>query len=126
MLSSKGEKRIHAVLAEHGVPFSEEYEFADLISTSGRHLRFDFAVFDDDGSLDFLIEYQGRQHYESVKHFGGDKAIQRQKYNDSIKRAYCVKKHINLVIVGTIAFIPIRKINLLLMGVCKLCHSTSF
>lgn len=97
MLSSKGEKRIHAVLAEHGVPFSEEYEFADLISTSGRHLRFDFAVFDDDGSLDFLIEYQGRQHYESVKHFGGDKAIQRQKYNDSVKRAYCVKKHINLV-----------------------------
>ena len=75
MLSSKGEKRIHAVLAEYGVPFSEEYEFADLISTSGRHLRFDFAVFDDDGSLDFLIEYQGRQHYESVKHFGGDKAM---------------------------------------------------
>lgn len=97
MLSSKGERMIHAVLTEHGVPFSEEYEFADLISTSGRHLRFDFAVFDDDGSLDFLIEYQGRQHYESVKHFGGDKAIQRQKYNDSVKRAYCVKKHINLV-----------------------------
>ena len=24
---------------------------------------FDFAVFDDDGGIDFLIEYQGIQHY---------------------------------------------------------------
>lgn len=97
MLSSKGEKRIHAILTEYGIPFAEEYEFADLISTSGRRLRFDFAIFNDDGDLDFLIEYQGRQHYESVKHFGGDKANQRQRYNDSVKRAYCVKKHLNLV-----------------------------
>lgn len=97
MLSSKGEKKIHAVLEQCGIPFTEEYEFPDLISTSGRHLRFDFAVFNDDGSLDFLIEYQGRQHYEAVKHFGGDKAAQRQKYNDSVKRAYCVKHHIQLV-----------------------------
>ena len=56
MLSSKGEKKIHAVLEQYGIPFTEEYEFPDLISTSGRHLRFDFAIFNDDGSLDFLIE----------------------------------------------------------------------
>lgn len=97
MLSSKGEKKIHTILVEHGIPFAEEYEFADLISTSGRRLRFDFAVFDDNGNLDFLIEYQGRQHYESVKYFGGDRSNQRQRYNDSVKRAYCVKKHLNLV-----------------------------
>lgn len=97
MLSSKGEKRIHTILEQYKIPFAEEYEFPDLISTSGRHLRFDFAVFDDDGSLDFLIEYQGKQHYESIKYFGGDKANQRQKYNDSMKRAYCLKHHIQLV-----------------------------
>lgn len=97
MLSSKGEKKIHAVLAEHGVPFAEEYEFADLRSTSGRHLRFDFAVFTKDRKLDFLIEYQGPQHYESVKYFGGDRNLQRQRYNDSMKRAYCIKHRIPLV-----------------------------
>lgn len=84
---------------EHNIPFSEEYEFADLISTSGRHLRFDFAVFNDDGSIDFLIEYQGKQHYEPVKFFGGIRANQRQRYNDSVKRAYCIKNGIRLVMI---------------------------
>lgn len=37
--------------------------------------RFDFAVFDDDGELDFLIEYQGRQHYEAVSKYGGKKGL---------------------------------------------------
>lgn len=99
VLSSNGEKKIHAALAGHGIPFAEEYEFPDLLSTSGRHLRFDFAVFKKDGSIDFLIEYQGRQHYESVKYFGGDRGNQRQRYNDSAKRAYCVKKRLNLVVI---------------------------
>lgn len=97
MLSSNGEKKIHNILDQYGIPFSEEYEFPDLISTSGRHLRFDFAIFNDDGSIDFLIEYQGKQHYSAIEYFGGDKANQRQKYNDSLKRAYCVKNNINLI-----------------------------
>lgn len=99
MLDSAGERKIHAVLSEHGVPFSEEYEFRDLCSTSGRRLRFDFAVFDSCGHLDFLIEFQGRQHYEPVGRFGGVRGFQRQRYNDSAKRAYCVKMGLPLVLV---------------------------
>ena len=30
-------------------------DFKDLVSSSGHPLRFDFAVFDDDGQIDFLI-----------------------------------------------------------------------
>lgn len=97
MLSSNGEKKIHSILKKHKVPFVEEYEFPDLISTSGRHLRFDFAVFAPDGGIDFLIEYQGEQHYRSVSHFGGDRAAQRQRYNDSKKRSYCALHGIKLV-----------------------------
>ena len=41
----------------------EEYSFKDLVSLTGRPLRFDFAVFDDEGEIDFLIEFQGKQHY---------------------------------------------------------------
>ena len=31
----------------------------------------DFAVFDDNEDIDFLIEYQGIQHYEPKSKFGG-------------------------------------------------------
>ena len=31
--------------------------------------------FDDDGNIDFLIEYQGRQHYEPSAKFGGKKGF---------------------------------------------------
>lgn len=40
MLASNLEVKIHNILADYGVPFEEEYEFDDLIASSGRHLRF--------------------------------------------------------------------------------------
>lgn len=60
MKSSRGEIKIFEILKESGLPFVEEYIIAGLNSSNGRPLRFDFAVFDDDGNIDFLIEYQGR------------------------------------------------------------------
>lgn len=58
---------------------------------------FDFAVFDDDGELEFLIEYNGIQHYEARERYGGAKALYRQKYNDLQKRKYCQQHNIKLV-----------------------------
>ena len=60
MRSSRGERKIFDILREHGVPFQEEYEFPDLISTSGRRLRFDFAVFKE-GKIDFVMETEPRR-----------------------------------------------------------------
>ena len=65
MRSSRGEIKIEEILTAAGVTFQEEYSFPDLVAESGRPLRFDFCVFDDDGNIDFLIEYQGAQHYEA-------------------------------------------------------------
>lgn len=97
MRDSKLEVKIYNILTDYGVPFEEEYEFADLMSSSGRKLRFDFAIFDDDGNLDFLIEAQGIQHYQAVKYFGGSKGLYRQQYNDTLKRRYCLNHGIRLV-----------------------------
>lgn len=100
MRSSEGEIKIFNILTDAGLPFEEEYEFDDLKASSGRPLRFDFAVFDDDrGDLDFLIEYQGRQHYVAIPKYGGAKGLHRQKYNDLNKRKYCQKHNIRLVII---------------------------
>lgn len=97
MRDSTGEIIIYNVLKDANLPFEEEYEFPDLISSSGRALRFDFAVFNDDGTLDFLIEFQGKQHYKPVSKYGGYKSLRRQQYNDIQKRKYCLKHNIRLV-----------------------------
>lgn len=57
MRASRGEIKIEEILQRNGLKFKEEYEFPGLKSPNGRPLRFDFAVFDDDGNLDFLIEF---------------------------------------------------------------------
>ena len=59
--------------------------------------RFDFAVLNDDGSLDFLIEANGKQHYSPVGKFGGRSGLSRQQYNDCCKKRYCKKHGIKLV-----------------------------
>lgn len=97
MLSSSGEVKIHNILTDYGIPFTEEYEFNDLISSSGRHLRFDFAIFDDDGELLCLLEFNGRQHYQAVGKFGGQRGVRRQQYNDNLKRQYCLKHNLKLI-----------------------------
>ena len=60
MRASRGEIKIEEILENAGFDFSEEYIFPDLKSPNGRPLRFDFVVFDDDGKIDFMIEYQGK------------------------------------------------------------------
>lgn len=99
MKSSRGEIKIFDVLKAADLPFEEEYIFPDLVSTSGHPLRFDFAVFDDNGDLDFLIEYQGIQHYEAKSKFGGWSGLRKQQFNDMQKREYCKKHNINLLLI---------------------------
>lgn len=98
MRASRGEIKIEEILQASGLTFEEEYSFSDLYSSNGRPLRFDFAVFDDDNNLMFLIEYQGIQHYIAKSKFGGNSGLKKQQYNDLMKREYC-RKH-NLILIA--------------------------
>lgn len=97
MRASRGEIKIEEILKEAGLKFREEYSFPDLVSNNGRPLRFDFAVFDDEGNLDFLIEYQGEQHYVAKEKFGGLSGLHKQQFNDMQKRVYCQKHGYTLI-----------------------------
>lgn len=97
MKASRGEIKIHEILENNEINFKEEYEFPGLRAPSGRPLRFDFAIFDDDGNLDFLLEYQGKQHYEAVSKFGGVRGLYQQQYNDRLKRRFCALHGIPLI-----------------------------
>ena len=99
MRASRGEITIEEILRENEMSFQQEYSFKDLRSSRGRPLRFDFAVFSDDGELDFLIEFQGIQHYEPKSKFGGVSGLMKQQHNDFLKREYCKKHNIPLVLI---------------------------
>ncbi len=104
MRASRGEIKIADILQASGLEFQEEYIFPDLLAKSGRPLRFDFAIFDDSGDLQFLIEFQGQQHYEAKEGFNGSHSgLRKQQYNDMLKREYCKKNgHILLIIPYTL------------------------
>ena len=51
MRASRGEIKIEEILKQYNIPFKEEYSFEDLKAENGKLLRFDFAIFDDDGNI---------------------------------------------------------------------------
>ena len=103
MRASRGEIKIEDILTFNGLNFKEEYSFPDLLSPKRVPLKFDFAVFDDNDDLDFLIEQQGIQHRFSHQKpkdkFGGMSGLRRQQFYDLLKREYCMKHNITLVII---------------------------
>lgn len=48
-------------------------------------------------SQNVLIEYQGRQHYEPVDHFGGEDKFTTQQKHDKMKLAYAKAHHYKLI-----------------------------
>lgn len=97
MDASRGEMKIHEILEQSGLKYKMEYSFEGLTSSNGKPLRFDFAIFDDDGNLDFVIEYQGKQHYEPSAKFGGKRGFYQQQFNDNKKRRFCALNDIKLI-----------------------------
>ena len=56
-IESHGEFMIAKILTEHNILFEKEYSFDDLKYQN--KLRFDFAIFNQDGTLSHLVEYDG-------------------------------------------------------------------
>lgn len=93
---SQGEHKIAMYLDKTGVKYIREYKFADCKDKSP--LKFDFALFNNDGSLRCLIEFQGGQHYRFIKGIHKDIATYKASLKrDQIKRKYCKENDITLI-----------------------------
>lgn len=88
---SKGENLIREYLDSHNIKFEEQKRFHDCRNTYP--LPFDFYLPD----YNTCIEFDGRQHFEIVEHWGGEEAFKYIIKNDSIKSQYCNDKNINLI-----------------------------
>lgn len=91
---SRGERRIKNFLVSNGVPFKREVTFDDLKHKA--RLRYDFAIYEDK-EIKMLIEYDGRQHYESIEHLGGDEELKRRQRSDMKKDKFAKHKGIELL-----------------------------
>ena len=90
---SKGEKNIRLFLENNNIKFNPQHRFKDCRDV--KPLPFDFYLPDHN----LCIEYQGEQHFKPVNYFGGVKKFEKLKKRDNIKKEYCNKRKIKLLIV---------------------------
>jgi hypothetical protein len=87
---SHGEDYIAELLLELGVEFVRQAKF-DECKHIGR-LAFDFYI----KSHNLLIEFDGKQHYEPIEWFGGEKGFLEQVARDNIKNNFAINSGIRL------------------------------
>jgi len=88
---SKGEREIVKILKEKNINFKRQFIFQDCRNKNP--LPFDFYL----PEYNICIEYDGKQHYEAVKHWGGKAGFQKRLLNDNIKTKYCIENNIKLI-----------------------------
>lgn len=93
--SSKGEHFIYIFLKKAGLLFEREFSFTECKNINP--LRFDFCVKKPNGDILLLIEYDGKQHYKEIAHFGGRNGYLNRVKNDRIKSNFAKSKSIPLL-----------------------------
>jgi hypothetical protein len=90
---SKGEKAIKEFLEKNNIKFIREKVFSDC--RFKYPLPFDFYLPD----YNTCIEFNGKQHYEPIKYFGGIDYFKLINERDEIKSKYCNENNIRLIII---------------------------
>ena len=88
---SKGEKKIRKFLDRNNIQYICQYRINEC--KCFKSLPFDFYL----PEYNTCIEYDGIQHYEENKHFGGHEAFVERQKRDSIKTEYCLNNNIGLI-----------------------------
>jgi len=89
---SKGEKIIRNFLTKNNILFERQKTFNGC-KGKRRKLAFDYYL----PEKNILIEFDGKQHFEPVKRFGGEKVFKETKINDNIKNQFAKENNINLL-----------------------------
>lgn len=97
-LNSENEVKIRNLLEQEKIKYIQEYSFPDLCSDKDKKLRFDFAILNQDNSVSYLIEFNGKQHYYPIDFFGGEDAFKSLQERDKQKVNYCKRNNIPLII----------------------------
>jgi hypothetical protein len=92
---SKGENSIREYLNCRSINYTPQYQISECRNILP--LPFDFKI-EVDGRM-ALIEYNGVQHYKSIKYFGGESRHLHTVHCDNIKKEYANLHNIPLLII---------------------------
>lgn len=73
----------------------DEFKHQKRLQFNNRNYYVDFYVKKD--GIKYFVEYNGKQHYEPIEYFGGEKQFKKQQKRDQELREYCEIKNINLI-----------------------------
>lgn len=96
--SSYGEKKILFWLEENGISYYRQFKVENY--------RIDFYL----PEKNIAIEFNGIQHYEPVKHFGGEERFKQQQLRDNYIRNYCKAKGIKLIEISYLDYEKVEEI----------------
>ena len=85
-----------ADLIENNYIFDHDAILPDFLKETKLRYRFDFIIYNEDGSIKCLIEYDGRQHF-----YGPDTtywsrttdSLEDIRYRDNLKNQFCITHH---------------------------------
>lgn len=96
-IRSLGEQEIENILQQHHIIYRTEVAFSNLKGKNNKGIyRFDFGIYDKNDVLLYLIEFDGRQHFEE-SFFTEIDSLKDRKYRDKIKDDYCKTNNIPLI-----------------------------
>jgi len=101
---SKGENKIYNFLKKENISFINEKTFENCKDTN--LLPFDFYL----PEHNTLIEYDGRHHFEIIKHFGGEEKFKKTVLHDKIKNEFAEKNEYNLIRISYKDYNKVEKI----------------
>ena len=107
---SRGEYKIKTLLEINNIPYQTEFMFDSCRNPkTNRPLRFDFYV-----NNEYLIEFDGKQHFESGHGWISKESFEEIQYRDNLKNQWCKENNISLI------RIPYTKLNNLTIEDLKL------
>ena len=80
-------------LKKEGIQFETQKKFEGM--RSNLPLKCDFYI----KNFNLVIEYNGRQHYEPIKLWGGTKQLKKTQELDKIKKEFCLENGINFEVI---------------------------
>lgn len=90
---SRGELNVSLFLDSNNIDYIGQYKYDNLNGVGGKLLSYDFYL----PQYNILIEFQGKQHFKPIDHFGGKKKFVIQQIHDIRKRRYAKENNIRLI-----------------------------
>lgn len=102
------EIRMSKILDKYDYDYITQFTFEKC--RDKKVLPFDFAIMDNK-NVKFLLEVDGRQHFEPVLDFGGEKQFKNIKKKDKIREEFCKENNITLIRINAKDWSPHKVIS---------------